>query len=171
MERSTTEPKGPSISTPWDCTANSYLVNGFRPPMRMSSPELPGEGIGLVPSDRPQARQNPRQKPLPPARPHPGGSCLLGPQPPLPHTAHCTYPQHQPSWGDVLPVTMLPEVMPQGWPVGSRTFPGPRAQSPAGVPALPAEFALSRDGGFPGLRSQEAVCGWVPAGLEVLASR
>lgn len=33
--------------------------------------------------------------------------------PPLPHTAHCTSPQHRPSYGDVLPTTMLPEVMPK----------------------------------------------------------
>lgn len=86
VERSTTEPKGPSISTPWDCTANSYLVNGFSPPMRMSSPELRGERIGLVPSDRPQARH----KPLPPASlpPTPRSSAPASSQPrPSPRAA------------------------------------------------------------------------------------
>lgn len=86
VERSTTEPKGPSISTPWDCTANSYLVNGFSPPMRMSSPELPGKWTGLVSSDRLQAGQNPRHKLLCPARPYSGGSCSLGPLPSPTHT-------------------------------------------------------------------------------------
>lgn len=47
VDRSTTEPKGPSMSTPWDCTANSYLVNGFSPPMRMSSPELQGQDVAV----------------------------------------------------------------------------------------------------------------------------
>lgn len=48
VERSTTEPKGPSMSTPWDWTANSYLVKGFSPPMRTSSPELQRQDKGLL---------------------------------------------------------------------------------------------------------------------------
>lgn len=113
VERSTTEPKGPSISTPWDCTANSYLVNGFSPPMRMSSPELPGEGTGLVPSDRLQARQNPRHKLLSPARPYAGGSCSLGPLPSPTHT-----PRQSTERPDVHYSTSKLQTRPS-WPPGS----------------------------------------------------
>lgn len=77
VERSTTEPKGPSMSTPWDCTANSYLVNGFSPPMRMSSPELPRQHMGLVISGTPSEQGgspnlHPDPQPQPQPRPYPG---------------------------------------------------------------------------------------------------